>query len=77
MVSALVKEQWSEYGIGMAVFTLRFFARFKVVGFNGMKWDDLFCFFAMVSHPTQHEPAGLTSSLDILDDGLCTCPSYQ
>ncbi|TVY15980.1 hypothetical protein LARI1_G006733 [Lachnellula arida] len=41
-------ELWTEYGIGMFFFTIRFFARYKAVGFRGLAWDDLFSFIAMV-----------------------------
>ncbi|TVY91878.1 hypothetical protein LAWI1_G004358 [Lachnellula willkommii] len=41
-------ELWTEYGIGMFFFTIRFFARYKAVGFRGFAWDDLFSFIAMV-----------------------------
>lgn len=41
-------EQWTEYSIGMVVFLLRFFARWKVVGMRGLSWDDSFIFIAMI-----------------------------
>jgi hypothetical protein len=41
-------EQWTEYSIGMVVFILRFFARWKAVGITGWAWDDFFVFIAMV-----------------------------
>lgn len=49
MGSSTLVEQWVEYGIGMVVFFLRFFARYKVVGIGGFAYDDLFAFIAMVS----------------------------
>jgi hypothetical protein len=42
-------ELWVEYGIGIGVFMLRFFARFKLVGLGGFTWDDLFSLIALVS----------------------------
>lgn len=41
-------ELWVEFGIGVAVFFVRFFARLKVVGLEGLAWDDFFSFTAMV-----------------------------
>lgn len=47
--NAFILEQWLEYGIGMSVFVLRFYARWKSVGFEGYSWDDLFAGLSMVS----------------------------
>ncbi|APA15944.1 hypothetical protein SS1G_09158 [Sclerotinia sclerotiorum 1980 UF-70] len=41
-------EIWLEFAIGMAAFMLRFFARWKHVGFNKFALDDVFCSIAMV-----------------------------
>ncbi len=35
-------EAWTEYGIGVLVLFLRFFARWKTVGFKGWQSDDWF-----------------------------------
>lgn len=48
MSSPYQTEQWTEYGIGMVIFTLRFFARWKVVGIANFAWDDFFAFIAMM-----------------------------
>ncbi|OMP84629.1 hypothetical protein BK809_0001732 [Diplodia seriata] len=45
---AFILEQWLEYGIGIFVFTLRFYARWKFVGFSGYSWDDLFAGISMI-----------------------------
>lgn len=47
-VNASLVEQWVEYGIGMTIFFLRFFARYKVVGLKNLAYDDLFALLAMV-----------------------------
>ncbi|KAF5868247.1 uncharacterized protein Bfra_007444 [Botrytis fragariae] len=41
-------EIWIEYVIGMSAFLLRFFARWKHVGFEKFALDDLFCFIGMI-----------------------------
>ncbi|KAF7956167.1 hypothetical protein EAE96_005087 [Botrytis aclada] len=41
-------EIWIEYVIGMSAFLLRFFARWKHVGFDKFALDDLFCFIGMI-----------------------------
>ncbi|TGO19763.1 hypothetical protein BTUL_0002g00050 [Botrytis tulipae] len=41
-------EIWIEYVIGMGAFLLRFFARWKHVGFEKFALDDLFCFIGMI-----------------------------
>ncbi|TGO39294.1 hypothetical protein BHYA_0056g00040 [Botrytis hyacinthi] len=41
-------EIWIEYVIGMTAFLLRFFARWKHVGFEKFALDDLFCFIGMI-----------------------------
>ncbi|CZR58660.1 related to integral membrane protein PTH11 [Phialocephala subalpina] len=48
MGSPYQTELWTEYGIGMVIFILRFFARWKVVGFANFAWDDFFAFVAMI-----------------------------
>ena len=42
-------EVWAAYIIGVTVFLLRFFARWKIVGFKGLQWDDLFALLALVT----------------------------
>lgn len=44
-----MREQWVEYSIMMFFLALRFYARWKVVGFLNFSWDDLFAGFSMVS----------------------------
>ncbi|KAF9639664.1 hypothetical protein BFW01_g11470 [Lasiodiplodia theobromae] len=46
--NAFILEQWLEYGIGMSIFVLRFYARWKSVGFEGYSWDDLFAGLSMI-----------------------------
>ncbi|TEY35978.1 hypothetical protein BOTCAL_0569g00060 [Botryotinia calthae] len=41
-------EIWIEYVIGISAFLLRFFARWKHVGFEKFALDDLFCFIGMI-----------------------------
>ncbi|KAJ8060765.1 hypothetical protein OCU04_011069 [Sclerotinia nivalis] len=72
MASGAGLEIWIEFAIGMAAFMLRFFARWKHVGFNNFALDDLFCFLAMVfftleaglcySYGTFGSAAGLTTT---------------
>ncbi|KAF2848981.1 hypothetical protein T440DRAFT_534498 [Plenodomus tracheiphilus IPT5] len=40
-------EQWCEYAIGVAIFFVRFYARFKIVGFK-VAYDDIFAFISML-----------------------------
>ncbi|KAI9732442.1 MAG: hypothetical protein M1834_001650 [Cirrosporium novae-zelandiae] len=41
-------EVWTEYGIGMCIFFLRFFARATVVGIRNFQYDDYFALLGMV-----------------------------
>ncbi|KAM0439879.1 hypothetical protein ACHAPT_000977 [Fusarium lateritium] len=41
-------EAWVEYGLGSAVLFLRYFARWRTVGWKGMQGDDYFAFAALV-----------------------------
>nr|CEG03655.1 unnamed protein product [Fusarium acuminatum CS5907] len=41
-------EAWTEYGLGALVLFLRYFARWKTVGFKGYQGDDYFALAAMV-----------------------------
>lgn len=52
-----IVEQWVEYGVGMFVFALRYYARWKMVGFRGFSWDDLFAGLSMVSADCSFTPA--------------------
>lgn len=42
-------EIWLEYGFGALVYALRFFARWRLLGFRGWDWDDLFAGVSWVS----------------------------
>ncbi|RVD81466.1 uncharacterized protein DFL_009330 [Arthrobotrys flagrans] len=62
MAYSAIVEQWTEYGIGMAIFILRIIARIKIVGFKGFTGDDYLVPFAMlfytlqlVSHQIMHD----------------------
>ncbi|KXX83469.1 hypothetical protein MMYC01_200075 [Madurella mycetomatis] len=41
-------EAWTEYGIGVIILLLRYFARWKIVGFRGWQGDDYFAVLALV-----------------------------
>lgn len=41
-------EAWVEYGIGTLILLLRYFARWKAVGFKGWQGDDYFAVLALV-----------------------------
>jgi hypothetical protein len=41
-------EAWTEYGLGSAVLFLRYFARWRTVGWKGMQGDDYFAFASLV-----------------------------
>ncbi|KAK4108571.1 hypothetical protein N656DRAFT_761243 [Canariomyces notabilis] len=41
-------EAWTEYGIGVLILLLRYYARWKVVGFRGWQGDDWFAVLALV-----------------------------
>lgn len=41
-------EAWVEYGIGVLILFVRFFARWKTVGFQGRKGDDYFAIAALI-----------------------------
>ncbi|KAJ3526383.1 hypothetical protein NM208_g11214 [Fusarium decemcellulare] len=41
-------EAWTEYGLGSAILFLRYFARWKTVGFKGWQGDDYFAVAALV-----------------------------
>lgn len=49
MAYSLTAELFSELAIGILIFSLRFFARWKVVGFRNFWYDDLFAGIAVVS----------------------------
>lgn len=42
------KEAWTEYGIGAVVLFLRYFARWKAVGFKRWQGDDYFAIFVLI-----------------------------
>ncbi|KAF7554397.1 hypothetical protein G7046_g6838 [Stylonectria norvegica] len=42
------KEAWTEYGLGVVILLLRFFARWRTVGFKGWQGDDYFALLALV-----------------------------
>lgn len=46
--SALVAEEWIEYGVGTLIILLRLFTRLKMVGFKGLAPDDLLIIVAWV-----------------------------
>ncbi|KAJ9663886.1 hypothetical protein H2198_000646 [Neophaeococcomyces mojaviensis] len=48
MAYSLTAELFSELAIGILIFSLRFFARWKVVGFRNFWYDDLFAGIAVV-----------------------------
>jgi hypothetical protein len=41
-------EAWTEYGIGTLFLFLRYFARWKAVGFKGWQGDDYFAILVLV-----------------------------
>ncbi|KAH6894372.1 hypothetical protein B0T10DRAFT_250609 [Thelonectria olida] len=41
-------EAWTEYGLGSLILMLRYFARWKTVGFKGWQGDDFFAVLALV-----------------------------
>lgn len=41
-------EAWTEYGIGLVILFLRYFARWKVVSFKGWEGDDYFAVLTLV-----------------------------
>jgi len=55
MVYSLTAELFSELAVGILVFGIRFFARWKLVGFHKFWYDDLFAGIAVVS--THHNRA--------------------
>lgn len=48
MATPFQTEAWTEYGLGTLVLLLRYFARWKSVGFMGWKGDDYFALAALV-----------------------------
>ncbi|KAJ2893472.1 hypothetical protein MKZ38_008649 [Zalerion maritima] len=42
------KEAWTEYGIGVIILLMRYFARWKAVGFKGWQGDDYFAIACLV-----------------------------
>ncbi|KAH7043766.1 hypothetical protein B0J12DRAFT_760603 [Macrophomina phaseolina] len=50
-----MREQWVEYSIMMFFLALRFYARWKVVGFLNFSWDDLFAGFSMFASTDRDE----------------------
>lgn len=47
-VTPFQTEAWTEYGLGTVVLLLRYFARWKTVGFKNWQGDDLFAVLALV-----------------------------
>lgn len=41
-------EAWTEYGLGVLILSLRYFARWKLVGFRNWQGDDYFALLALV-----------------------------
>ncbi|CAG8976196.1 hypothetical protein HYALB_00009509 [Hymenoscyphus albidus] len=61
MPDPFLTELWVEYGVGVAFFALRFFARWNTVGFRKFAFDDMFCVIGLVStSPTKGSTVGLT-----------------
>ncbi|VTT59584.1 unnamed protein product [Fusarium fujikuroi] len=48
MATPFQTEAWTEYGLGTLVLFLRYFARWKTVGFKGYQGDDYFALAALV-----------------------------
>ncbi|KAK7407881.1 hypothetical protein QQX98_009940 [Neonectria punicea] len=48
MATPFQTEAWTEYGIGSLILLLRYFARWKTVGFKNWQGDDLFAILALV-----------------------------
>lgn len=48
MATPFQTEAWAEYALGVVVLLLRYFARWKVVGFKGWDGDDYFAVATLV-----------------------------
>jgi hypothetical protein len=55
-------EAWTEYGIGVLILLLRYYARWKVVGFRGWQGDDWFAVLALVFWTVGHPTSGTLTS---------------
>lgn len=53
-------EAWTEYGIGTLILFLRYFARWKAVGFKGWQGDDYFALLVLVFWTVRPTPFFLT-----------------
>lgn len=42
------REAWIEYGIGVFVLLVRFFARWRIVGLKGWQGDDYFALLVLI-----------------------------
>lgn len=50
------KEAWTEYAIGAVVLFLRYFARWRSVGFSKWQGDDVFAVLSLVFWTVSHAP---------------------
>lgn len=48
MATPFQTEAWAEYGLGVFVLLLRFFSRWKTVGFKNWEGDDFFAILVLV-----------------------------
>lgn len=56
MPNSFLTELWVEYAVGIAFFALRFFARWRTVGFGKFALDDVFCGIGVVSTRARFVP---------------------
>lgn len=82
MLTRLQTELWCEYSVGVAVFCLRFVARWRVVGFRHFAGDDAFACLAFVrglDGGARDLKGMLTvgSFTGLLDDGCDVGTNYQ
>ena len=56
-------EAWIEYGLGTLVLLLRYFARWKTVGFKGYQGDDYFALVALIFWTVCHHYLPLSASI--------------
>ena len=66
-------EAWAEYGLGVFVLLLRFFSRWKTVGFKNWEGDDYFAILVLVFWTVRGR--GLIAILAVADRSRSTCSS--
>ena len=63
-------EAWVEYGLGVLILFIRFFARWSAVGFQGRQGDDYFAVAALIFWTVRVTTDGTLAPQNVIDQIL-------